>query len=69
MTSEEVRVEIEAAFGKYDRADNDCPARKTNLFRKKCPKCFAMADTGCGLEITAAYTFIAEVRRILEQGR
>ena len=64
MTDEEVQ-KIAEGLTAYDAVVKDCPANKTFLGDKLCPKCSAGPDEGCREEIRAAFTFIGIVRDCL----
>lgn len=65
-TSQAELVEaLRADLGEYDAVVKVCPANKTFLGDKLCPKCKAGPDKGCGEEIVASAQFISSVRNIL----
>ena len=69
ITGEEVADVLERALGEYDAVVRACPANKTFLGEKLCPKCKAGPNEGCREEIRAAFTFIQEARQAATAAR
>jgi len=56
---------LSEALASYDAVVRACPANKTFLGEKPCPKCGAMSNEGCREENRAAYGYIQETRTAL----
>jgi len=67
--NEELIAELVAALTDYDSAGSDCPANKTFLGDKPCPRCGAGSRDGCGEVDRAAYRFIQTARIALTQAK
>lgn len=53
---------LQNGIAEYDAVVKVCPANKTFLGEKLCPKCKAGPDEGCREEIRASFTFISNAR-------
>lgn len=52
----------------YDAVVKACPANKTFLGEKPCPKCKAESNEGCREEIRACFSFLSNARAALKHG-
>jgi hypothetical protein len=66
---DELIAELVAALGAYDNAGADCPANKSFLGDKPCPRCGAGSREGCGEVDRAAYRFIQTARIALAKSK
>jgi len=62
--------EVREALASYDQMIKPCPVnnpQRGQIFRPSdaCPRCGVRADQNCGLEASASYHLVLDLRRIL----
>lgn len=59
-------ADLRAAVEKHALAERECPANKTHLGDKRCPKCGASSNEGCGPGNQAAWETVQAARAYLK---
>lgn len=64
---EKLREALADCLARYDEVVKACPANKTFLGERPCPKCGASSQEGCREENRAAFSFISNARATLAE--